>query len=776
MSTQDGTHGSTQHNFLSLLARGCPAGLHFLVTLKQGKRFATWAWDGKQLPPGAWYFYTGASDHKKLRRDENTHAVRAIVIDDVGTKVEASKILATPTWILETSPGNFQWGFLLEEWSADIQGADALFAGLVAAGLQDKGVNKSCRLFRIPGSINDKEGRDNFEAVLHHFDPLAVYTLASLEIALKISAGKRQPKRERPEIPPAAGQDDPVFDWLHARGMVLERKNAANWWLITCPFAQEHTEKGDDQTTAKYMHRADSDNGKGNVCCHHGHGEDKAIYTRRFFDWVVAQGGPPNQTFQSTIPESTRTVLAEIMRGAADFKEGPEPMADNLLYDAITLRAALGEIPFSALRRKETTKDGDPKAVQPTSNENVLAGLQALGVQPRLNLMTAKTSYILPERVDMARFGNKTEHEIIGMVEGALEDCFGNARMKNKQDLKVASERIANATFWHPMRDWILSKKWDGQDRLELLAGSVTTTRPDLWRRYLRRWALQTIEASCGWTIRRESQKGMVLVLVGDQRIGKSRWLMSLAPGFSKIGKNLNLNGHNTRDSKHEALQGGIVELGELDATFRKSDIAALKAFITEVLDEYRLPYAAGWLCRPRCTSFCGSVNDRRFLNDPSGSGRFLAVAVEGKVHVDHGVDMQQFWAQMYEAWASGEQWWLTEEEEQMRDEASVNFQTLDTVAEAVLESLDRRSKDPARYCIQVIVGPQHMLALCDNKDWTKKNTDSATAAMKSVLGKGRDLYKRGSPTKQERWVVTATKYEMDTHKLYMYKPQVSHE
>ena len=35
----------------------------------------------------------------------------------------------------------------------------------------------------------------------------------------------------------------------------------------------------------------------------------------------------------------------------------------------------------------------------------------------------------------------------------------------------------------------------------------------------------------------------MVLVLVGKQRIGKTRWLMALAPGFSKMGKHLNLNG-----------------------------------------------------------------------------------------------------------------------------------------------------------------------------------------------------------------------------------------
>ena len=35
-----------------------------------------------------------------------------------------------------------------------------------------------------------------------------------------------------------------------------------------------------------------------------------------------------------------------------------------------------------------------------------------------------------------------------------------------------------------------------------------------------------------------------------------------------------------------------IVELGELDATFRKSDIASLKSFITSDRDVLRRPYA----------------------------------------------------------------------------------------------------------------------------------------------------------------------------------------
>ena len=479
--------------------------------------------------------------------------------------------------------------------------------------------------------------------------------------------------------------------------------------------------------------------------------------------------------------------FAKILRSAGRFREDPPPPPttptrgldlpeDPDLYGFHTLGSALGDIPLDKLPNIERTKEKEPKAVQPTSNENVEIGLRVLGVKPRLNLMTAKTSFILPDHIDMRRFGNKDEYEIADMIEGVLQDTFGRGRMKNQQQLKVAIEKIANSLFWHPMRDWVLSKPWDGQDRMELLAGSVTTTRPDLWRRYLRRWALQTIEASCGWTIRRKSQKGMVLVLVGDQRIGKSRWLMSLAPAFSTMSKHLNLNGHSARDSKHEALQGAIVELGELDATFNRTDIAALKAFITEETDEYRLPYAAGWLRRPRCTSFCGSVNDRRFLNDPTGSGRFLAVEVIGKPHVDHGVDMQQFWAQMYVAWEAGEQWYLTDEEEDMREVAATSFQVVDPVAENIVESLQRR-RDMDKHPIQVIVGPQHMLVLCDIDQFVPKNLRSAGIVLEKVLGKGRDLSKRGAPTRQNnRWIIQATEQEVRQFKLVIAKPEATHE
>jgi hypothetical protein len=172
-----------QHSFLSTLMEGIPPGSFFHVAKAVGDGFHNEPWR-EQLLEGPWYFFTGASVNRKHRRRQDLVAVRAIVIDDVGTKVDGDRLKAQPTWIIETSPGNHQWGYMLKAWDPDIPKADALFKALVEAGLQDKGVNTACRLFRIPGSVNLKKGRDNFEAKLVHFDHERVYTLTSLAKAL----------------------------------------------------------------------------------------------------------------------------------------------------------------------------------------------------------------------------------------------------------------------------------------------------------------------------------------------------------------------------------------------------------------------------------------------------------------------------------------------------------------------------------------------------------------------------------------------------------------
>lgn len=90
--------------------------------------------------------------------------VRALVIDDVGTKVKASAVrlaLGDPTAVVESSAGNYQWVYRLarpvpvDAWAGFFAQAEAL----VGQKLEGK---DAVHLFRLPLGVNTKAGRGNF--------------------------------------------------------------------------------------------------------------------------------------------------------------------------------------------------------------------------------------------------------------------------------------------------------------------------------------------------------------------------------------------------------------------------------------------------------------------------------------------------------------------------------------------------------------------------------------------------------------------------------------
>ena len=47
------------------------------------------------------------------RQKARFQALYAVMLDDVGTKVAMERLTLPPSWLLETSPGNYQAGYLL---------------------------------------------------------------------------------------------------------------------------------------------------------------------------------------------------------------------------------------------------------------------------------------------------------------------------------------------------------------------------------------------------------------------------------------------------------------------------------------------------------------------------------------------------------------------------------------------------------------------------------------------------------------------------------------
>ena len=145
------------------------------------------------------------------------------------------------------------------------------------------------------------------------------------------------------------------------------------------------------------------------------------------------------------------------------------------------------------------------------------------------------------------------------------------------------------------------------------------------------------------------------------------------------------------RDSEKTLVSHFIVELGELDAIFRKSDIAQLKGSLSKSRDQMRLPYERANNNYARRTSFIATVNDTEFLVDDTGNRRFWPLAVT-KLDDISAINIQQLWAQVWQQYLDGKQWWPDDALDNLLIIATKNHRTSDFVADILSNCLDLSS------------------------------------------------------------------------------------
>jgi hypothetical protein len=212
------------------------------------------------------------------------------------------------------------------------------------------------------------------------------------------------------------------------------------------------------------------------------------------------------------------------------------------------------------------------------------------------------------------------------------------------------------AKEYHPVRNWIESKPWDGKTRITEFFATVECGSETIKDLYLKKWLVSAVAAL--YEPRGVSAQG-VLIFSGGQGIGKTRWLKSLAgkqnQHWCKDGAILSPS---NKDSVYGVITKWLVELGEMESTFKKSDVEQLKVFITKNSDELRLPYERKPEKYPRRTVFFGSVNSEQFLVDNTGNRRYWTLRVED-CNWEHTIDMQQLWAEIYALYKKGEPYHL---------------------------------------------------------------------------------------------------------------------
>lgn len=255
------------------------------------------------------------------------------------------------------------------------------------------------------------------------------------------------------------------------------------------------------------------------------------------------------------------------------------------------------------------------------------------------------------------------KHDLVGST--IMAQHFEAATLSNAQNPLL--EYVESFPQWDGERDYI-------SEVAETLHCEVASA--EYKREVMQCFAIQAIAAWDGKlrTVNKLSRLDSVLTFVGSQGVGKTTWVANLMPEFMsyyfKDGLELNPS---DKDSYIQATQAGLVELGELDATNRKSDISSLKAFLSSEVDSFRAPYGRTTERYKRQTVYVGTVNNKDFLKDATGSRRFLVLDVKS-LDLPSKEVIEGMWSQALVLYLQGLDWRLPSGHSEFRDILNKGF------------------------------------------------------------------------------------------------------
>lgn len=286
------------------------------------------------------YFATSTlkrDDDNLLRhKSDNFCAMYVLVLDDIGTKVSADifpKELE-PTYIIESSKGNYQYGFVLEEPITCLHAAKSLVSLCYEAGFSDNGGKLPVKKVRLPCGVNGKQSKKDPSAGVFpvtltksdgpYWEPQKLLDLMDVAIkwgdVVELGASLAQHKNikalgsspwSHAQVPSLDGVVDPVLEWLVEEGHY--QGDDGKWATITCPNAHMHSNGGDE--TAGYIPLGRASDGADCRVFNCFHDHCKELSTADFLQWVAANNGP-----RAAVRDSVAQLTSEWIYDAVENK------------------------------------------------------------------------------------------------------------------------------------------------------------------------------------------------------------------------------------------------------------------------------------------------------------------------------------------------------------------------------------------------------------------------------------------------------------------------
>lgn len=214
----------------------------------------------------------------------------------------------------------------------------------------------------------------------------------------------------------------------------------------------------------------------------------------------------------------------------------------------------------------------------------------------------------------------------------------------------------ADENKFHSAKEYMTGLEWDGVSRLSYFLTDVLGCEVEspaylsfTFTKWMAAAVKRIMEPGCKFdhVLILESQK---------QGLYKSSLLKALATfnGETYHSDAVNISDIGNKDTAIK-LQGNIiVELAELSG-FSKQDDEVIRNWITQEIDEVRLPFSRETSRFKRQFVFAATTNNYEYLKDPSGNRRYWPVTLDKVIDLDKVNNMKgQLWAEAVALYKSG--------------------------------------------------------------------------------------------------------------------------
>ena len=220
-----------------------------------------------------------------------------------------------------------------------------------------------------------------------------------------------------------------------------------------------------------------------------------------------------------------------------------------------------------------------------------------------------------------------------------------------KKGINISIERLISilksdySPLYNPFIDYFQNlPKWDGvYDYIKHLALHVKAENQQAFNHHFKKWLVRAVKCAI---IPEYFNKQAFVLVHSNQNSGKSTFCRFLCPPTlsSYIAEDIS----NDKDARILLCKNFLINLDEL-AVLSKQEINSLKSYFSKSQINERLPYDRKNSIIHRTCSFIGSTNMDEFLNDETGSVRWLLFNIQSiDWQYKINVDINKIWAQAY--------------------------------------------------------------------------------------------------------------------------------